>query len=194
MGRGNTTEEPNRKIASRKIKLKKIYPINTQLTLIVNIDKNKNLRLSGYVGNNENDRIEITIDTAGSREIDKNKITKIATNVSKSLDPKKEIESIKAYGKKLIESKKNKQEIYNVLENIKKQIILCSNKKDFEKYILDGIMSCQNSDYLKGYFTEIWAIIYTEISDKWKKEFKNSLKNFLSNKFVLENFNNKGNI
>ena len=194
MGRGNTTEEPNRKIASRKIKLKKIYPINTQLTLIVNIDKNKNLRLSGYVGDNENDRIEITIDTAGSKEIDKNKITKIATNVSKSLDPKKEIESIKAYGKKLIESKKNKQEIYNVLENIKKQIVLCSNKKDFEKYILDGIMSCQNSDYLKGYFTEIGAIIYTEISDKGKKEFKNSLKNFLSNKFVLENFNNKENI
>lgn len=194
MGRGSTTDIPNRKIASRKIKLKRMYPINTKLTLIVSIDREKNLKLSGYVEDNEYDRIEITIDASGDKEIDKNKITKIATNIGRSLDAKKEIEIIKTFGKKLPKSKDNKWEIYNTLDNIKSQISLCSNKKDFEKYVLDGFMTHENSDYLKGYYIELAEIIYHDISKKGKEIFKNSLKNILNNSFVLENFRNKINI
>ncbi|MGL6066315.1 MAG: Hsp70 family protein [Cetobacterium sp.] len=194
MGRGKTTEAPNRKIASRIITLRNTYPINTKVTLIVNIDKSKNLTLTGYVGENRNEIIDITIDTFKDNKINKTGLTKIATNLSKNLDPKREIEFIKTTIKKLSLNKSSKEECYRILENIKNQISLCSNKSSFEKYILESLGVFENSDYAKGYLFSLGQIIYEEMKDLGKIEFVRYLKNMLTNKFVLENDKNSSNI
>lgn len=194
MGRGKTTEAPNRKIASRIITLNRSYPINTTLSLIVNIDKNKNLTLSGYVGENRNEIIEITIDTFSNNVINKTGLTKIATNLSRDLDPKREIESIKTTIKKLSANRGSRDECYRILGNIKNQISLCSNKSAFEKYILETLATAENSDYFKGYMFSVGQIIYDTMSAAGKKEFERYLKNMLTNKFVFENIKNSENI
>lgn len=191
MGRGKTTELPNRKIASRIIKLNKEYPVNTKITLVVNIDKAKRVKLSGYVGENKEDKIEIEIDSLGALNKNEVKMTRIATNIAKELDPKKEVEVIKTFGKKLTNVKANREEILDVLENIKNQIKICRNKEAFEKIVLDELDKYQNSEYLKGYFLEIVGIIYQTMSEAGKKRVKNGLKAILTNKFILDNLNNQ---
>lgn len=191
MGRGKTTELPNRKIASRIIKLNKEYPVNTKITLVVNIDKSKRMKLSGYVGENREDKIDIEIDSLGSLNKNDIKMTRIATNIAKELDPKKEIEVIKTFGKKLTNVKVNREEVLDVLENIRNQIKICRNKDAFEKGVLEELDTYQNSEYLKGYFLELAGIIYKNMSESGKNRLKNTLKAILTNKFVLDNLNNQ---
>ena len=94
IGRGNKTDFPNRKIASRKIKLNKLYPAGTVLTLFASVDENKVLNLSGYVGKDVRNKITVSIETATSSKEEK-KGNKVSSAEVKEINPKVELESLK---------------------------------------------------------------------------------------------------
>ncbi|MGL4308008.1 MAG: Hsp70 family protein [Cetobacterium sp.] len=197
LGRGETTELPNRKIASRVINFKRNYPKGTPINFIVNIDRNKNLTLSGYLGENKNEIIDIIIETNVGKDGAKGGFLKIATQEEKRLNVKMELEILKSMGKNLeklykenrIDYKKAIQRMDDVLH----QISLCTNKVEFQHGALDILFTLENSKELKGYIFDLLNIIGDTLTEKSKKILLSNIKGML-NDFVLGNIRNRKNI
>lgn len=200
VGRGNRTEFPNRKIASRIIKLRKKYPAGTDVTLLISIDVNKVLKIEGYVGTNKNETIKVSIETENELKTEKKGI-KVVSEETKEVKPLVEFEALRVscesldkckrmVGKKLgpleQQMKNNaKNKLSQTLEDIK----TCKNKGDFEKIILEKIKQLENIKTLKGYLFEIGAIIYPEMSEKGKEEFKKYCRSMLDLRYMNNGLN-----
>lgn len=89
VGRGKTKNLPNMEIGRRRISLGNRYPAGTKLTLIANIDENKIFRLSGYVGNNRNEKINVTIDTNTNSCYEEIETSNNTSTENKNTDPVK---------------------------------------------------------------------------------------------------------
>lgn len=203
VGRGNRTDFPNRKIASRKIKLNKFYPAGTVLTLFASIDENKVLNLSGYVGKDVRNKITVNIETSCSLKEEK-KRSKISSTESKEINPQVELENLKTscilldkFRKKAGFTKKKTSPIEAQAKNNAKfklaqtisDIKEASNRGSFEKVTLDTIKKLENYDMLKGILFDIGAFIYNDMSDTGKDEFKKDCRNIL-NPIAMGNNNN----
>lgn len=200
IGRGNRTEFPNRKIASRIIKLSKKYPAGTNVTLTIGVDKNKILNIEGYVGENKKETIKVSIETENTLKND-GKGIKIVSEEEKKVNPLVEFEALRAScealdkckkikGKKLgpLEQKmKNnaKLKLSQTLEDIK----TCKNKGDFEKIILEKVKQLENNKILKGYLFELGAVIYPEMTENGKEDFKKCCRSMVDLRYMNNGLN-----
>lgn len=202
LGRGDRTEFPNRKIANRVIKLKKSYTPGTEVTLIVNVDENKMLTLSGYVGTDKKERIEITIDTGNSAKNSEKSIKMTAINYDK-LKPSVELETLKANTEILENIKKQhkgtgimhpqlKQKQTNAKFKISETISSikgCNNKGDFEKLLLEKLSSLDNSKILKGILFDLGANIFPYMSKQGQDSFMRACRNVVNVNAMRNNLN-----
>ena len=203
IGRGNKTDFPNRKIASRKIKLNKLYPAGTVLTLFASVDENKVLNLSGYVGKDVRNKITVSIEIATSSKEEK-KGNKVSSTEVKEINPRVELESLKTscilldkFRKKAGFTKKKTSPLEAQAKNNAKfklaqtisDIKEASNRGSFEKVTIDTIKKLENYDMLKGILFDIGAFIYNDMSDAGKEEFKKDCRNIL-NPIAMGNNNN----
>lgn len=202
LGRGDRTEFPNRKIANRVIKLKKSYTPGTEVTLVVNVDENKMLTLSGYVGTDKKERIEITIDTGNSAKNSEKSIKMTATNYDK-LKPSVEFETLKANTEILENIKKQhkgtgimhpqlKQKQTNAKFKISEtvsSIKSCNNKGDFEKLLLEKLSSLDNSKILKGILFDLGANIFPYMSKQGQDSFMRACRNVVNVNAMRNNLN-----
>lgn len=202
LGRGDRTEFPNRKIANRVIKLKKSYTPGTEVTLVVNVDENKMLTLSGYVGTDKKERIEITIDTGNSAKNNEKSIKMTATNYDK-LKPSVEFETLKANTEILENIKKQhkgtgimhpqlKQKQTNAKFKISETVSSikgCNNKGDFEKLLLEKLSSLDNSKILKGILFDLGANIFPYMSKQGQDSFMRACRNVVNVNVMRNNLN-----
>lgn len=202
LGRGNRTESPNRKIANRVINLKRAYVPGTEVTLVVNVDENKVLTLSGYVGKDKKERIEITIDTGNSSNINK-KLPKISAVNYDDIKPSVEFETLRANTEILEEIKRKNRETGSISIQLKKKqtnakfrvsetiasIKNCSNKGDFEKILLDKINSLDNSKILKGILFDLGANIFPHMTKQGQNSFIVACKGVINTTTMRNNLN-----
>lgn len=202
LGRGDRTEFPNRKIANRVIKLKKSYTPGTEVTLVVNVDENKMLTLSGYVGTDKKERIEITIDTGNSAKNSEKSIKMTAINYDK-LKPSVELETLKANTEILENIKKQhkgtgimhpqlKQKQTNAKFKISETVSSikgCNNKGDFEKLLLEKLSSLDNSKILKGILFDLGANIFPYMSKQGQDSFMRACRNVVNVNAMRNNLN-----
>lgn len=202
LGRGDRTEFPNRKIANRVIKLKKSYTPGTEVTLVVNVDENKMLTLSGYVGTDKKEKIEITIDTGNSAKNSEKSIKMTATNYDK-LKPSVELETLKANTEILENIKKQhkgtgimhpqlKQKQTNAKFKIAETVSSikdCNNKGDFEKLLLEKLGSLDNSKILKGILFDLGANIFPYMSKQGQDSFMRACRNVVNVNAMRNNLN-----
>lgn len=202
LGRGDRTEFPNRKIANRVIKLKKSYTPGTEVTLVVNVDENKMLTLSGYVGTDKKEKIEITIDTGNSAKNSEKSIKMTATNYDK-LKPSVELETLKANTEILENIKKQhkgtgimhpqlKQKQTNAKFKISETVSSikgCNNKGDFEKLLLEKLSSLDNSKILKGILFDLGANIFPYMSKQGQDSFMRACRNVVNVNAMRNNLN-----
>lgn len=202
LGRGTRTDFPNRKIANRVINLKKSYTPGTEVTLIVNVDENKLLTLSGYVGSNKEERIEVTIDTGNSTKSNE-KSAKISANTYDNLNPAVEIETLRV-NTEILETVKRqhrgtgpmhpqlKQKQSNAKFKISETVAAiktCSNKEDFEKIVLEKLNSLDNSKVFKGILVELGANIYPHMSNQGKDIFLRACRGIVNVNAMGNNLN-----
>lgn len=202
LGRGKNTGPPNRKIATRIIELKQKYAAGTLITLVVNVDENKTLTLTALIGENKQERVSVSIDTdSHQRENTKsNKIISTSSNVE--LNPSTEMETLKANAEILENYQKNtgkktadpqvKQKQVNAKFKISQtltDIKNCSNKKQFEKLVLDNLGRLENHKLYKGYLFEIGVSIFTHMSDEGKNKFKSYCRDIVNINYMPNNFN-----
>lgn len=202
LGRGTRSDFPNRKIANRVINLKKSYAPGTLVTLIVNVDENKLLTLSGYVGENKDEKIEVNIDTGNSEKTNE-KSTKITSNSYDKINPAIEMETLKVNTEILENVKKQnkgsgvmhpqlKQKQTNAKFKISETISAikgCSNKGDFEKLLLEKLNSLDNSKILKEVLLDLGANIFPHMSLQGKDNFMRTCRNIVNANIMRNNLN-----
>lgn len=202
LGRGKDTNLPNRKIANRVITLKKSYAPGTEVTLIVNVDENKILTLSGYVGGNKDEKIEVTIDTGNSSK-NSEKSSKITAINYDNLKPAVELETLKVNTEILESVKKQhkgtgamhpqlKQRQTNAKFKISETISSikgCNNKGDFEKLLLEKLNSLDNSKILKGLLFDLGANIFLHMSKQGQDSFMRACRGVINVNTMRNNLN-----
>ena len=200
IGRGNRTEFPNRKIASRIIKLSKKYPAGTNVTLTIGVDKNKVLNIEGYVGENKKETIKVSIETENTLKND-GKGIKVVSEEEKKVNPLVEFEALRASCETLDKCKKIKGKKLGPLEQQMKNnaklklsqtledIKICKNKGDFEKIILEKVKQLENNKILKGYLFELGAVIYPEMTEDGKEDFKKCCRSMVDLRYMNNGLN-----
>lgn len=202
LGRGKTTDSPNRKIANRIISLKKSYAPGTDVTLVVNVDENKVLTLSGYVGNNKNEKIEVSIDTADSSKANE-KSAKISAINYENINPAIELETLKVNTEILENIKKQnkgtgamhpqlKQKQTNAKYKISETVSSikgCNNKGDFEKLLLEKLNSLDNSKILKSVLFDLGTNIFPHMSKQGQDSFMRACRGVVNVNAMRNNLN-----
>lgn len=202
LGRGKTTNLPNRKIANRVINLKKSYPPGTVVTLVVNVDENKVVTLSGYVGNDKEEKIEVTIDTGDSNKT-KEKSTKIGTTNYDNVNPAVEIETLRV-NTEILETVKRqhkgagamhpqlKQKQTNAKFKISETVSIikgCNNKEAFEKLLLEKLNSLDNSKIFRGILFDLGANIFPHMSKQGQEIFMRACRGAINTNAMMNNLN-----
>lgn len=202
LGRGNRTEIPNRKIANRVINLKRAYAPGTEVTLVVNVNENKVLTLSGYVGRERKEKIEITVDTGSSSNSDK-KSTKISAVNYENIKPSVEFETLRVNTEILEGIKKQIKRTESMHPQVKEKqsnaksriaetissIKCCNNKGEFESILLDKLSSLDNSKILKGILFDIGANIFLHMSKQGQDSFMRACRGVINVNTMRNNFN-----
>lgn len=206
IGRGKTTDLPNRKLASRIIKLQKSYSPGTPVSLVVNVDKNKVMTIRAFVGEDSKEEISVEIDT-GNSVLNNKKSSKMSTDDVEKLNTATEMERIKINTDIIENLKRNNKGLANLRPDQKRKhknakykinetvnsIKNCGNKGDFEKPLLEVLKTLENSAMLKGILIDIGISVYPFMTQAGKNEFKNICKNIVNEVYMLNN-NNKDNI
>lgn len=202
LGRGKTTDSPNRKIANRVISLKKSYAPGTDVTLVVNVDENKVLTLSGYVGNDKNEKIEISIDTADSTKANE-KSAKISAINYENINPAIELETLRVNTEILENIKKQNKGTgamhpqlkqkqtnakYKISETVS-SIKSCNNKGDFEKLLLEKLNSLDNSKILKSVLFDLGTNIFPHMSKQGQDSFMRACRGVVNVNAMRNNLN-----
>lgn len=204
IGRGQSANLPNKKISSRVIEFNKPYPAGTPVTLVVSIDRNKMMTLKAYVGEDKKNEIEVTLDT-GNIKLKNEKSNKLSLDGVEKVNAAAEMEVLRVnaelFNNKKSKKGKNKNDnrkpkfddarfkIQQTLENIRK----CSNKKDFQKLLLDRMPKCDNWEHLKGVLIDVGVIIYDSMDDEGKNKFKTICRQMVTME-AMRNTNSKNNI
>ena len=201
LGNEPRTDSPHmRKINTRKIILNKTYAPGTPITLNLTIDENKNLYFNGYVGDNQYERISVIMETTKSNSDEK--ATKIISTDSKELNVGTEMETLRSSAeiledirKKYNGTKKNPyitSKLNNAkfkIDQTKTDIINSTNKEKFENAIIDELGKLENNRLLKGILFELGSHIYSNMTEKGKKNFLKACENMLCLEYMLNNYN-----
>ena len=202
LGRGDRTELPNRKISTRVLKLRKIYPHGTEVTLVASVDENKVLKLSGYIGKNKEEKIEVEIDTENGATTDSKGI-KITADTLEKLNPNVEMETLRVNTDILENIRQKNKGLKLAHPQIKQKVTAakykisqtvasiknCGNKEDFEKLILDRLNTLANNKVLKGILIDLGINIYPNMSKRGQEEFVRSCKSIVNPSVMGNNLN-----
>ncbi len=170
LGRGDSTDLPNRRIADRIVKLSKKYPIGTDISIKFYIDSMKLLRLEGWVTNNPKDKVLIEVDTNSLTEQHKGPGKNVVSNEPNRLNVFNTFNCLNQYCiayEQIMKSKKNKN-ITLISQKIKltiNEILKCSNPEEFAVPILNYLQSSKYNDTFKSRL----YLISGKIGKNWTK-------------------------
>ncbi len=134
LGRGETTNYPNRKLAERIIRFKNKYPSGTRVGVKICVNNMNIINFKSWIINNPNDIGEIEIDNSNLNYCESNfSAKKIETLVPLNLNVSSELNNLKSLCYRQSKSKNSPQES-NIAKQIEAQIAKiknCKNKPDF---------------------------------------------------------------
>lgn len=172
LGRGMTKDLPNRRIARRLIKFKKVYPAGTPISLRIMIDSMRMMTMEAWITDRPRERAVIEIDTNTSKEVSEEKVkSRIYSNESLILNAKSELNDIKV----LMERNKTMKKKDEINQKINDRIIeigKAQNPADFFEPIVEMVNTCYQSDILLGYLYEIASKLCYGWSDPQKRKMK----------------------
>lgn len=155
LGRGLTKNLPNRRIARRLIKFKKVYPSGTPISLRIMIDNMRMMTMEAWITNRPRERAVIEIDTNALKEVSEEKVkSRIYSTESITLNAKSELNDIKVLMERNRMMKK-KDEINQKINERIAEIGKAQNPADFFEPLLEMADTCYQSDILLGYLYEI---------------------------------------
>ncbi|MDO5519987.1 MAG: Hsp70 family protein [bacterium] len=165
LGRGNTKNMPNRRIADRIVTFDRTYPAGTEISFIVSIDNLRMMKLEAFVSGHIETRTLMSIDT-NKKNADKikTKASKIITVENQVLNAKSELNNLK-----MLVHMSNKKEKYEFKMKVKQSfetIRRADNKRDFYWPIMNELSYLGLNDPYRGY---LYAVAF-ELSDGFSKE------------------------
>ncbi|MDO5292120.1 MAG: Hsp70 family protein [bacterium] len=165
LGRGNTKNMPNRRIADRIVTFDRVYPAGTEISFIVSIDNLRMMKLEAFVSGHIETRTLMSIDT-NKKNADKikTKASKIITVENQVLNAKSELNNLK-----MLVHMSNKKEKYEFKMKVKQSfetIRRAENKRDFYWPIMNELSYLGLNDPYRGY---LYAVAF-ELSDGFLKE------------------------
>lgn len=179
LGRGNTKNMPNRRVADRRINFSKPYPVGTPVSFRVHIDSMRMMRMEAWINGSPQEKAVISIDTNANRvNRDKTKAAKVNTNEQQVLNTKGELNNLKALAESA--NRKGRGQLLIKSKEILQRIRRASNKKDFYAPICNYLNSLSHRDLLRGY---LYAAS-TELAGDWEEEQREMLL-----KICKEHFN-----
>lgn len=172
LGRGLTKNLPNRRIARRLIKFKKVYPAGTPISLRIMIDNMRMMTMEAWITNRPKERAVIEIDTNAPKEISEEKVkSRIYSNESIPLNAKSELNDIKVLTERN-KTMKKKDEINKKINDRIAEIGKAENPQDFYRPIVEMSDSCYQSDILLGYLYEIASKLCHGWTDEQRRKMK----------------------
>lgn len=172
LGRGMTKNLPNRRIARRLIKFKKVYPAGTPISLRIMIDSMRMMTMEAWITNRPKERAVIEIDTNSSKDVSEEKVkSRIYSTESIPLNAKSELNDIKVLMERN-KTMKKKDEINKKINERIAEIGKAENPGDFFEPLVAMADTCYQSDILLGYLYEIAAKLCYGWSDAQKKKMK----------------------
>lgn len=148
LGRGNTKNLPNRRIATRVVEFQNTYPANTPISFQIYINSMRMMTMEAWITDRPNTKTIMEMDMASLKGA--RKITKGIGTVGKlKLNAKSEINELK----NLAERNKNRpdHELNKQITNILNAISQASNPEDFFDPCYAILQSCLQSDVMMGY-------------------------------------------
>ena len=172
LGRGMTKDLPNRRIARRLIKFKKVYPAGTPISLRIMIDSMRMMTMEAWITDRPRERAVIEIDTNTSKEVSEEKVkSRIYSNESLILNAKSELNDIKVLMERN-KTMKKKDEINQKINERIGEIGKAQNPEDFFEPIVEMADTCYQSDILLGYLYEIASKLCYGWNDEQKRKMK----------------------
>lgn len=155
LGRGQTKNLPNRRIARRMIRFSKSYPSGTPVSLNIDVDQMRMMTVEAWITGQPKQSAVIEIDTTGSPNIPLEK-TGGRLNVSELLDlnAKGELNEIRMLYEQIKTSRK-KENLYNRINERIEQIGRAKNPEDFFEPLMAMAQNCYQNELLLGYLYNI---------------------------------------
>lgn len=170
LGRGNTKNLPNRRIATRVVKFPNVYPANTPISFQIYINPMRMMTMEAWITDRPNTKTIMEMDVASLKAAEKT-IRGIGTIGKLKLNAKSEMNELK----NLAERNKSKanHELNAKITNMLSAIGQASNPEDFFDPCIAILDQCNSSDVMRGYIYTI-AIGF---KDGWNAEQKRRMLN-----------------
>ena len=158
LGRGKTKNLPNRRIATRVVKLKNSYPINTPISFQIYIDSLRRMRMEAWITGKPDTKAVMDMDMASLKGA-KRSTKGIGTTEKLHLNPKSEMNELEALAKR----NKNMQghELNRQITERLEVIGQADNPEDFFEPCMEIVNGRLQSDMMVGYMYTI-AVYFQE--------------------------------
>ena len=165
LGRGNTRNMPNRRVADRIVTFDRVYPAGTEISFAVSIDNYRIMKLEAFVTGHVETKTLMSIDT-NKKNADKIKTqaSKIITVENQVLNAKSELNNLKMLVH--MSNKKGKNEFRVKIRQSFETIQRADNKRDFYWPIMKELSYLSLNDVYRG---TLYAVAF-ELSDGFSKE------------------------
>ena len=176
VGRGKTTQLPNRRIASRVISFQSEYPADTRISMKIGIDRQGLLHLKAWITDNPGDFGEITVSSnTAQEEIKSTAVEKIVPLPGgRHLIPTTELHELTSICHSLDQATSGSprfKELSGKLRRILTDLKTCSNPADFGKPIIERLYHRNISERLQQVLISIGRRQYIFWPENVKKDF-----------------------
>ena len=177
LGRGRTKNLPNRRIATRVVKFRNVYPADTPISFQIYIDSMRMMTMEAWITGKPETKTTMEMDMASLKSAGKSS-KGIGTTEKMRLNAKSEMNELKA----LAERNTGRQK-YRLNDQITKTLRIigqASNPEDFFEPCMEVVQGCLQSDMMIGY---VYAIA-TYFKDGWDGSQKRQILNIAKRHFT----------
>ncbi|ERJ11147.1 Hsp70 family protein [Haloplasma contractile] len=171
MGRGRTTQLPNRRIAWRRAQFNKVYPVGTDISIKISINTERVMKVEAWITKNPSDRVTVKVDTNKENKDKKSSGKKLTLVEPIKLNAKEALNAIEMDCKEIKNKKKafrkgGVKKLYDRIDLTIDSIRNCLNKEDFGEVINDYLKRISQDSLLRSKLYDIGGYI----GHAWKKE------------------------
>lgn len=159
LGRGTTKNLPNRRVSTRVVNMKRVYPINTPISLRVYINPLRMMILEVWVTDHPETKTILEMNMTSDKNADR-ALRALGVVEKIHLNAKAELHEIKNLAER--NRSRGNHDLNNQITQRLKAIGQASNPHDFFEPCMDMIRNCRQNDMMMGYIYYI-AILLMDV-------------------------------
>lgn len=173
LGRGKTKNLPNRRIATRVVKLPKEYPANTPISFRIYIDAMRMMTMEAWITDKPKTKTIMEMDIASLKKAEKT-LRGIAAVGRQRLNARSELNELRNLHER--NQKKPDHDLNPAIANRIRDLGRAENPEDFYEPCEEILGKCQQADVMRGYVYGVAAGFRDGWSDARKRRFLREAK------------------